>query len=575
MAKKKEKQGFKYWSVICPFVVCTLIWVVIARTFEFYYDLNDDVLIKDIMSGIYTGTPDAHNMQMMYPISFLFTLLYKYLPAYSWMGFIEIILMWLSSVTIAGRLHVLIEQYAKRRQRWYLAVLLYVGVAVFVTGTFLWETVMLTYTVVCGVLTAAAAIYVIAGENEQFFISDNITPIVLCILAFNIRSEMFLLLCPLIAVAGLCRWMREGISRFNAKHYIGFIAIIIAGIVLTFGANRLGYKTTEWREFEEFFNARTQVYDFTGIPGYEDNKAFYDSIALEERDVKNLEDYNFVFSKISTGTLNSIADYVKRGDAITTKQPKSVGRSIVEYVKSVVRIQTPAKLAEQRDDTIIFEDTRIWSPLNIIVLILYVLVILTAILEKDKDCYIQLGLLVVMRSISWVYVISKDRVNARIAHPLYVVEICILLGMIFAKKKILPKLLAAVAIIVISAIYIPGAVKTIQDKQAIRAEEKEKIDKIYNYTCENPRYYYYLDVYDMTADSDKVFVQNDYGKGNTQLAGGWMALSPLDKYKIGFYPDDSKRFISTRDLEEFYIDERIEDEEGNVMFTVYYLTKPQ
>ena len=175
MTKKKEKQGFKYWSVICPFIVCTLIWVVIARAFEFYYDLNDDVLIKDILSGIYTGTPDAHNMQMMYPISFIFTLLYRYLPAYSWMGFVEIILMWMSTVIISGRLHVMIERHVKRRSRWYLVLLLYAGIAAFVAGTMLWETVMLQYTVVCGVLTAAAAIYVMTDEKEQFFITDNIT----------------------------------------------------------------------------------------------------------------------------------------------------------------------------------------------------------------------------------------------------------------------------------------------------------------------------------------------------------------------------------------------------------------
>ena len=50
-------------------VVC--LFFVAGFFFDLYYDLNDDVLIKDIVSGAYTGTPDAHSIQMLYPISFL------------------------------------------------------------------------------------------------------------------------------------------------------------------------------------------------------------------------------------------------------------------------------------------------------------------------------------------------------------------------------------------------------------------------------------------------------------------------------------------------------------------------
>ena len=61
-------------------------FALIGFHFDFYYDLNDDVLIKDIVSGAYTGTPDAHSIQMLYPISFCISLLYRLIPVLPWQG---------------------------------------------------------------------------------------------------------------------------------------------------------------------------------------------------------------------------------------------------------------------------------------------------------------------------------------------------------------------------------------------------------------------------------------------------------------------------------------------------------
>ena len=41
---------------------------------DFFFDLNDDVLMKDILSGAYLGTPEGHNIQMLYPISAMISL---------------------------------------------------------------------------------------------------------------------------------------------------------------------------------------------------------------------------------------------------------------------------------------------------------------------------------------------------------------------------------------------------------------------------------------------------------------------------------------------------------------------
>lgn len=52
-------------------IVTAAVWFLLSVLWDFYFDMNDDVLMKDILSGIYTGVPEALNIQMLAPVSFL------------------------------------------------------------------------------------------------------------------------------------------------------------------------------------------------------------------------------------------------------------------------------------------------------------------------------------------------------------------------------------------------------------------------------------------------------------------------------------------------------------------------
>ena len=73
---------------------------------------------------------------------------------------------------------------------------------------------------------------------------------------------------------------------------------------------------------------------------------------------------------------------------------------------------------------------------------------------------------------------------------------------------------------------------------------------LYEYTASNPRDYFLLDVYSTVSFSERFFVEEEYvhSKANTQLAGGWIALSPLDAYKSGFYKDEA-RFVTANSID--------------------------
>ena len=75
----REIQG-KVNNVICSLLVVLGVYTIVAYFFDFYYDINDDLLIKDILSGAYSGTPNGYTNQMLYPLGFVLALVYRLLP---------------------------------------------------------------------------------------------------------------------------------------------------------------------------------------------------------------------------------------------------------------------------------------------------------------------------------------------------------------------------------------------------------------------------------------------------------------------------------------------------------------
>ena len=65
------------WNFIWAFSLTAGMILAVGVFFDYYFDLNDDVLMKDILSGAYTGTPAGHNIQMLYPISAMISLFYR------------------------------------------------------------------------------------------------------------------------------------------------------------------------------------------------------------------------------------------------------------------------------------------------------------------------------------------------------------------------------------------------------------------------------------------------------------------------------------------------------------------
>lgn len=580
---REENNRYALISYICAIVITTLLYFIAGHYCRFYYDLNDDVLIKDILSGAYTGRPEAHNIQMLYPLAWFFKTLYGINGHIPWFGMLEIGMMWLCIILLLGRTQILLMSNIPNKALRIAAIIgLYLCETSFGVATNFWEFFMIQYTVVSGMMVTTAAFLIFTKEG--FEIEDNIVPLVLILLAFNLRNEMMLLLMPFVLIVIGSKWISEGVYLATIKKYIVFVAIIICGMVVSLGINRIAYNSEDWKQFNRLFDARTVVYDFTGIPDYESNRGLYDSLHMDKADHDRMEDYNYVLSyAVNANSMEKIAEYAKEHNL----KRKTAAYAVFEVMLDIISWRTPKQKAELSDPASVFmeEGVKLHVPLNMLIVILYILAIIAAVYAKDIKWAYTLPFLLIARLLTWGYISYKDRINARVAHPLYLMECSMLVGVLLVAwaesnyssaliKKRISILLAVVFVTagIINAMFIPGSINDVKYKSELREQKNKRQEALYMYTASNPRTYYLIDVYSTVDFTEQIFDSIKYKKGNTQLAGGWAALSPLDDYKQKYYSDtDEWRFISADIIENIDPVDEIKDEEGETCFYVYMI----
>ena len=517
-------------NILLALCIAMITWGIVAIGFDFFYDLNDDVLIKDILSGAYTGTPSGYNNQMMYPISVLIAGLYRLIPFVPWYG---IMLMG----GLATSVSIIVYRLLCYTLNIWIKLAMSIFTVVFILGVYLDEITNMTYTVVSAMLATAACIWVLTDNNLR--LRDNIVPIVLCLISFNIRSEMFLLMCPYMATVAIIKFIFD-LSKKTLRNLSEIAAVILAGVVFSFLIDAIAYSGSEWSEYRRLFDARTEVYDFTGIPEYDTNEDFYESEGITREQWQLLVDYNYALDdNISADTLEKIASYVRSGEAKDangnpyTRANVGIKTAIGQYIRSIVD----------------FTAAPMYMPLRLIVTLLFIALIILSVLSRRGDTLVGLAVVFLCRSVPWLYFYYSGRPVERLSHPMFFIEAAILLTMMCQTKiSRLDKGLVYLTLILILVLCVVN-LKTEWSETARQMREREEVNASYEKLCEHTMTtegYYLIDVYSTVDFTEKVFApQAD--KSNQMLAGGWMAGSPLDAKKEKDYelahPDVARVFV--------------------------------
>lgn len=267
-----------------------------------YFETNDDRMIAEILSGSLTGrqqyTPYYVNLLFSAPIVWL----YHITQQIQWYGLILIILH-------LAALWVICFSVLKSCKE----VVSIISGAAMLTGLLMMDVYMLgmlQYTSTAALLAIAGYVYLILHKQYKqgmlgFFILEMIS--------YLLRDKAMLMIQPLGAVVFLTCLILSEEDTFSCKRKK--VGVWTAAVLLIFfiGAvgNKIGYFGEQWRNYKQFNQARTEMFDYYGTPEYEEVKEILDRYGVSETEYTAFRHYIMVDSPITAECASQLAEYQK------------------------------------------------------------------------------------------------------------------------------------------------------------------------------------------------------------------------------------------------------------------------
>ncbi len=458
--------------------------LIILSTPVFY--LNDDVTMRSILSGAYTGTPDGHAVYMQYPLTGVLAMLYRVAGFMPWI-----------ELFFVGAVFSCMFFFAESFESWmkgtFAAVAIYIP---FVLYTH--------YTLVAALLAATSCFLLAKGDK-------GIRSGVLLLLAFLIRGQVGLLSLPFVLCALVFRVIylpaqeRKRVGIDKAK----WVTVVALGMLLCSVIHSICYSSEDWQEYNSYNDARTLLYDYTDFLSTERYKENSEAYGMTSTEYDVLYHYNNMLEPaIDAERMQEIADKVSGGIERKSIGISSLKDSVYQYYLHIRYNDKPYNY--------------IW---------IGTVCLLLAICIKSK-AWLPLGVLGVLefgRSLVWIYLIWKGRFPERVSVSLYLIEILLLIGMLqmMASKVKLgatKKVWAGRAITVLLIFACAFEWKDIFRELECRHEVQKDWDVLKEYCAENPETIYMLDVFSVVEYAEEQYVNDSE---NMILLGGWLSASPL------------------------------------------------
>ncbi len=584
-------------------------WLLLALFFDYWYAMNDDVLIHGILSGQYSGMPNAHNISSHILLNWAFVLLYRLCSFVPWFGVFVVSAQFCSLygilMCLERRLEVNLPILSgtsaegghrgtkmKLQPPWRYAFFA-IG-NLLLMGLMLQELVVVQYTYTAALLMTSATLQLSCMEDEDARSHRGFWPyfgiLMQYLLVFCLRAEIGLFLLPFSAAMHIiCYHKRNGLRVVGWKLkrlglFWGILLLCIAGL---HRAEGLGYGSNGWADYRKIDQYRTQLYDFLSLPEYQENQAFYQEAGISEVQYELLKNYNFSLDEaITSDTLQRVVDYANE-------------KRISQY--------TGLEKMYMRFFTLTLREG-IWSythrimfapevsagdyPWNLVCAALYLTLLLLTCVTKRAWNLVYLLLLFAVRSVLWMYIILRQRMPERVTHSLFIIEIVCLLALIFeemsflhtermgGKVKWLSAGMALVFFCGAGAVTINNGISLSQsygNRESLNAQWQELLE----YCAQREDCFYFMDVYSTVNYSEKIFAQTGSAVENYDICGGWLAKSPLceEKYENFGFTTPRKALIENSNV--FFIAEQGNDldwliglyEEYGITIKLEYLEK--
>lgn len=439
---------------------------------------NDEILMRSIASGEFTGKPDGHLVYIMSALGWFIAFLYRMIPDVQWYD----VLLWSLHISSLGFISYGVTRFVRNDWARYVGIIF---TYIFLVGIDFSMLVYSMYTIIAAVLFATGMVYLILYiELARTRNVYGIVSIVFFMLSLLVRKQVFLMGTPLA-----CLYIFLALIK-NKKNIMVSLTrygvILFSAIIVICGIEYINYSSEEWREYLELNDNRTVLEDYYGIPVYQFAEESYNKLGWEEADYAVLSMHNIAFS--GEFTIESSKELVDAAVAIA-KSSKREHR--FRYVLSRVKRE--------------FFDS-VYQPVCIIGLLFAVLsIVLGVAIKKYHSAFFTIGILVYDLFFSFVF-LYLDRLPERVSYGLYFISaitIC-MNSMILLREIVFLRRRNALSILVLLVISIPllHYFFSVQEYRLIVHEEEARVN------CEMA---YCLENYCMENDDCIFFVSSSVG----------------------------------------------------------------
>ena len=489
----------------------------ISLIFGYSFSTNDDAMLRNIVNGNYTGTPDAHLIYIMYPLGWILKCLYQIAPVIPWYDLLMIGLHYLCWFIFVIRA----MQIAKDKTVKYVVAILVLGLVILIDLPYL---VMHQYTVLAAVLISAV-IFILAtgnGDSAKQYWIDRVICLILMTLCLWLRKQVFFMALPivfLVLIKEIYGVSKDRKIKRRIKNVIIFFGGFACVLLLTFMIEHLAYSSPEWKEFEIYNEARTDIYDYYGIPKFEEYKQEYEALGIDYGEWVVFDHYDTgLISGLSADKMKTIAEW-SMNEKMELQQQYNVFR---QCIYSVVNI-------------LFYNDVQ---PAGLILSILYVVTLLYVYRNRDRVGFLCVCGMLLFQMVFIGYFIEQGRFPERISYGLYFMQICYLAGIVskglsnknfsWKKEKFWTIAIIGLCVVTLSILGIYRVRMTLNECNEITAEVKDW-EYVNDYFDANTDNKYCIVTNSFVFSKELMFGNPKVESDNLIRLGVWVQNSPLEK----------------------------------------------
>lgn len=519
----KEYLKRHWFEYVFSLALILVVSVVVTMKFGYVYSTNDDVMLRNIISGNFSQNTDSHLIFISYLLASFWKFLYDNFKGVAWYDLFTVVLHYLSWFLIVVRMG---QQVKVKKTK----TVLMTGVFALLVVVDLKYLIAPQFTVISALMAGVSVLWMATRKVYEDFecYLDYFVIYGMLLLSASFRREPFLLSLPVLAIVIVLDLWKRVKNKKELKDSLlktvvslgvfGLVYLVMCIVDLS------AYSSDEWKEFLRSQDARPQIYDYSGVPSLYDYEEEYNALSIDYADWMAIYTYN-----------------CELADDFNADKMEGVARISLENRENWRKVSKASDIFKKdfyAFCTNLFENEI--QPIGILVIIFYVCAFFVCYKMNDKKtCMAILSILFFYMAV-FLYLIDKGRMPERVLYGIYFMQMICLLAFVsndadsfsvnFKSQGFWPRVTAFMSAIIIgcSFFYTWQIVKDERNRLVQNANDWEYINHYFAATPENR---YCLDTASFVFSTEILFSEKVESDNMIRL-GDWTINSPLQRQRM-------------------------------------------